>query len=169
MRVIRIRKIRFVLVALIISIMQQVFVHRYSYGYAGLDLIAVMGAFTAIMVPTGAALWSCLGLGVLRDLGTAARLGGSALAMLPAVLMISMLKDRFYRSGMAFDIIFTLLFMLSFGFVYAAGAIVFSLGTIPFSFFYHAIGYAVFSSLLVPPLFALFRSAGLVEERKTTF
>ena len=167
---IRMRKFRFILLAFAVSVLQQSLMHRFSYGYLGIDLIGLLAAFAALSTTAGSALWAGLFLGLLRDLGSIGRLGASALSILPAVMLVRALKERFHRRNLISDITLTFLFLLCSGILYRLGlAVAASGGPIYSSWLGYALGNAALTVLLVPPFFALFRISGVIEERKTTF
>ncbi len=164
----RIRILRLIAAAFAVSVLQQSLMHRYSYGYISFDLIALLAAFLSINVTDRNTLWAVTGLGLLRDLGSAGRLGLSAISFLPALLLVWALKERFDRTTMVSELSLSFLFLLCAGMVYASGTLLLTPG-ITLSFFGHAVGRAFFSMLLAPPLFALFTIAGIIETQKTVF
>lgn len=155
--------------ALAVFTLQQSLMHRFSAGHIGFDLIALLAAFVALAATAKSALWAGLFLGMLRDFGSTGRLGASALAILPAVMLVWALKERFHRATLVSDVTLTFLFILCFGFLHAAGMLVFSSRGVSAAYLNHAAGRAAFTCLLAPPFFALFRLAGIIEVQKTVF
>lgn len=165
---INIKKTRFVLVALAVSIVQQCLVHRYSAGYFSIDLVVLLGAFIAINAPDKKALWAAFFLGMLRDFGSVGMMGGAVLSMLPPVLIVLSIRERLYRNNIISDTVFSLIFLLSFGFIYGTLMLIFSSG-VSLAYYYHALGSAALTMVVTPPFFVLLRLSGFLERHKTTF
>lgn len=142
--------------------------HRFSYAYIGFDLLLLLAAFMAINASWRGALWSSFFLGVLRDLGSVGRLGSGALALLLPVLLIGIVRERYYRDVMLSDILFSFVFLFSFGVIYSIPVLFLSRGA-SVAYLAHAACRSAFSVLLVPPFFGMLHMAGIVDKQKTTF
>ncbi len=168
MIVTRIKWMKLVAAALASAVLQQSLMHRFSYGYISLDLIALLAAFVAVSVTNKSAPWTIAALGLLRDLGSTGRPGLGALSFLVALIPVWKLKERLDRTTAVSEPVLSFLFLLCEGFVYAAGTLLLTPG-MTLSLFYHSAGRAVFSAFMAPPLFSLFRTAGITETKKTVF
>ncbi len=168
MIVTHIKTVRLIAAAAAVAVLQSCLMHRFSYACISFDLIALLAVFLALNTTAAGTLWWVLGLGLLRDLGSTGRMGLSAVSFLPAVLLVWALKERFDRTSPVSETSVSFLFLLGSGILYAAGTLLLCGGAAS-GLFCHAAGRAAFSAILAPPLFALFRFAGIIERKKTVF
>lgn len=164
----RIRKARLVGCAGAVFLLQTAVLHRFSPGWGRPDLICLLAAFLALEATPAGALWSGLGLGLVRDLGSGGPLGGSALALLPVVALMLLVRDRPYR-GAGMDVALALGFVLGFSVLEAAGALIHAPAAGPAHLLRVAVGQSLLSAAVAFPLFFLFQHIGVVRAGRGGF
>ena len=161
------RKARLAICALAMVLLQVSVTYRFSYGILRLDSLYLLAAFMALEADLGAALWSALAIGLLRDLASAGRLGGSALVLVPAAAALFAVRDRLWREPVLVDVMLVFAFALFCGAV--EGTVVAIVGEAAGwgAMLAQALGQAVVTAALCPLFFALFRLAGVVDAHES--
>ena len=157
------RKVRFAVCALVMVLLQVSVTYRFSYGILRLDLLFLLAAFMALEADLGAALWSALAIGLLRDLASAGRLGGSALILVPAAAGLFAVRDRMWRETALVDMVLVFGFALFCGVLEGTAVAIAGEAARWGTMLAHAFGQAAVTAALCPLFFALFRRAGLVD------
>jgi rod shape-determining protein MreD len=138
-------------------------VHRFSHRFLRPDLVLLLVVFLALEAPPPHALWAALVLGLLRDLGSAGRLGASALVLLPATALLAAATRRLVRESPLVDAALTLAFVAGCGAALAVGTALLSPGADLGPLLARAGGQAAFTAALSPLAFAALAGARLVE------
>jgi rod shape-determining protein MreD len=160
-----IRKLRLALCAVSLLLVDVAFAYRLSYGILRADLVLALAAFLALEAGAPGVVWSAVALGVLRDMASSARPGGSVVGMLAAAGLALALRDRVYREKVLADMMLAFLFVLSCGVVRGTGTALFSPARWG-AMMGHALGQALLTAALCPLLFPVFRRLGLVQKEE---
>ena len=161
---VRIRKVRLAICALILLLIQVCVAYRFSYGVLRVDLLYALAGFLTLEAAPAGALWSVLAIGVLRDLGSSARIGASALPMVVATASLLPVKDRVNREIVSLEIALLFVYALFGGILEAVGVALAS-GALWSVLLGYAVGQALLTAALAPALFFVFEWAGLVDKK----
>ncbi len=154
---------RLIACALALFLLQVCVVQRFSYRFMRPDLIYLAVVFLALEARPKQALYAALLLGLLRDMGSAGRLGASALAFLPATALLIALRRRLVRESALVDVLLTFAFVAACGAALAAGTALLSPGADFGPLLRRALGQAAFTAAISPLGFAALRAVGVVE------
>lgn len=158
-----IRKSRLVLCIAVLFLLQAAVVHRFSYHFLQPDLLLLAAAYLALEADFRGALWSAFAIGLLRDLGSSGRMGGSALLLVPVCAALVVLREHLMRESFLTDLALAVLFVLTFSIGEAVLSFLFVPGAGLHELLVQALGRAVFSAALTPMLYAAFGALGLVD------
>jgi rod shape-determining protein MreD len=158
-----VRKVRLALCVAVLFLLQAALVPRFSYGVLRPDLLVLVAAFLALEADYRGALWSVFAIGLLRDLGSIGRLGGSGLLLVPACAGLVLLREHLVRESFLTDLVLAGLFVLAFSVGEAALSDLFVSGAGLRVLLTQALGQAAFTAALAPLLFAAFEGVGIVD------
>lgn len=166
-KVVTIRKDKLILCAALMFVLQVTISHRLSYRALRFDLLYLLVAFLALEATPSGALWSALGLGLLRDLGSSGRLGSSAVLMVLGAAGLLDLRGRLFRETALANMLLVFVFVLFCG-VVDAGVVAIAeryaqWGTL----LGRAMGQALLTAAICPVLFLLYECIGLVERQQS--
>jgi rod shape-determining protein MreD len=162
-----IRKGRLIVCALVLFLIQGAVAHRLSGAFLRFDLLYLLAAFLALEAGEKGALWSALGIGVLRDLGSTGHLGGSAVLLVVATAALLHFRNRIYREAFVTDALLVFTFVLFCGLGHAAGTALVGRYAQWGPLLTRALGQALLTGLLYPPFAYIFDALGLMERRET--
>ena len=157
------RTVRLVLCALVLFLLQVTISHRLTYGILHADLLYVLAAFLALEASEEAALWSALGIGLLRDLGSSGRLGGSAVLLVLGAAGLLHVRDRIFREVFVTDMVLVFAFALFCGAGHATGLAVAGRYAQWGALLAGALGQALVTAVLYPVFAFLFERAALLD------
>jgi len=162
-----IRKGRLIACALVLFLIQGAVAHRLSGAFLRFDLLYLLAAFLALEAGEKGALWSALGIGVLRDLGSTGRLGGSAVLLVVAAAALVHLRNRIYREGFVTDVLLVFVFVLFCGMGHAAGTALAGRYAQWGPLLARALGQALITGVLYPPFAYVFDAIGVLERQES--
>jgi rod shape-determining protein MreD len=155
-------KLRLTACALALFLLQAAVVHRFSHRLLRPDLIYLAAAFLALEASWTGALGGAFALGLLRDLGSAGRLGTGALVLLVATAGMLLLRDRLVRESAWTDLLLAFAYVLACGLMSALATAASTPAADGPTLVAAALGQAAFTAALSPFLFAGLARAGLV-------
>lgn len=164
-----VRKGRLILTVALLFLVQATVVHRFSYDLLRPNLLYALAAFLALEGSWRAALGGAFALGMLMDLGSAGRLGASALAMVLAAAGLFALRERLVRERAWTDIVLVFLFTLVCGLARGGAVWLCASGGSAGALGARALGQAAFTAALSPLLFAAFAEIGIVPRASLAF
>ena len=141
--------------------------HRFSYGSLRFDMLYLLAAYLALEASPRGALWSALLIGVLRDLASCGRVGGSAVPLVLATIGMVFIRDRIYREHVLMDILLVFALVAFCGLMRAAGMALLARSAEWGTLAAGAIGQAFVTALLSPVLFFFFERAGLIDRHES--
>jgi rod shape-determining protein MreD len=143
--------------------------HRFTFANIRFDLLLLLASYIAIHANTRGAFWGTAALGILRDFGSTARPGSSAIALVLSTWAIMTIREDLRDYGTAGEVALAFLFLLLAGVFYGI-PVMFKFGPgVTGHQIYQALGQATATSLLSPFLFALFDIAGVIKKKVTVF
>ena len=161
-----IRKGRLILCAIVLFLIQVAIAHRLTYRFVRFDLLYLLAAFLALEGSEDGALWSALGIGLLRDLGSSGRLGGSAVLLLLGVAGLVHVRDRIFRETVVTDMLLAFLLVLFCGVGHAMGVALFGRYVQWGMLLVRALGQALITASLYPLLSLVCERIGLLEREE---
>jgi rod shape-determining protein MreD len=157
-----VHKVRTIVCVAVLFMVQVTIVHRFSYRFLRPDLLCLAAAYLALEASLGGALWSAFGLGILRDLGSAGRLGASPLLLIPASALLFLIRGQLVRESVWADMLLTFAYVLVCGAAHALVSAAFTPGPQAGELMGVALGQAAFTAALSPLFFLAFAKLGLV-------
>ncbi len=161
---VKIRKIRFFVVASIIVLLQQCFTHRFQLGWFHFDLMAIMAAYIVIYSDGKNAINYILILGLLRDLGSMGGFGLSFVSFFISAIILLLIKEVVSKNNLLSDLLLSFVFVMNSMILYNILA-----SHAPRPLLFYSFCTAIMSMFLTPPLFFLLKSSGVIKVIKTTF
>ncbi|MFW5915306.1 MAG: rod shape-determining protein MreD [Planctomycetota bacterium] len=156
-------KLRLAAAAGIMFLLQTAVIHRISLSWGRPDLICLLGGFLALRMRVDRGVWWLMGLGFLRDMGSAGPPGISMLAFLPALAAIVGIRNRFFR-GDPMDILLVFLFILIFSVTEGTLVLLLTSGYHLSSMLQTGLGQSFLSAAIAYPLFFIFDSTGIMRK-----
>jgi len=155
-------KIRLGICILILLTLQSTVVHRFSYRFLSFDLLSLLVAFLALEASAKGALCCAMGIGLLRDLASYGRLGGSALIYIAAASGLLFVRGRLFRENIWTDLLLVFLFVCFCGVVQAVGIAIVSPGPQLHALLPSAVGTAALTAAISPLFFYVFERAQII-------
>ena len=162
-----IRKGRLILCAAVLFLIQATVAHRLSGAFVRFDLLYLLAGFLALEANEDGALWAALCIGLLRDLGSAGRLGGSAVLLVLGVAGLVHVRGRIYREVFVTDVLFVFALVLFCGVGHAMGVALVGRYAQWEPLLTRALGQALVTAVLYPPFAHIFDAIGLLEREES--
>ena len=150
-------------------LVQVAIAHRFRYRLVSFDLLYILAAYLALEASRKGALWGALGIGILRDLASCGRLGGSAVILVVGTAGILSMRDRVYRETVAMDLLLVFAFLLFCGFSEVALVVLAASDADKGVLAGRALGQALLTTALTPLFFLLYERIGLIERDESLF
>ena len=158
-------KLRLIACTMVVFLLQVCVAHRFSYRYFSADLLSLLAVYVALEGTLPAALWTALGIGLLRDFSSLGRLGSSAVLFVLGCALLLFVRGRVFRQGLLTDLLLVFAFVLLTGLVQAAGVALWSRGGQLPGLILSVLGQATYTAALSPIFFFCFEKAGLADRR----
>ncbi|MFP4028951.1 MAG: rod shape-determining protein MreD [Candidatus Brocadiia bacterium] len=149
---------------LILFLLQVSVLHRVSAGAMRLDLFYLLAVYVALEAHYRQALMSAFLIGLLRDLGSATRMGTSAFLMTLGAAGLITLRHRLYREGFITDMVLVFLFSLFCGVSQAFGTALLGHYVNSQLLLELAVGQAAVTAVFTPLFFPIFSGCGIVQK-----
>lgn len=162
-----IRKGRLIACAAVCFLIQVTILHRLTYGILSVDLICILAVFLALEASESGALWSALGLGLLRDMGTSGRIGGSSVLLVLGAAGLVRVRDRIFRETPLPDMLLAFLFALFCGGGHAMAAVLAERYADWQALLSQAFGQAVVTAALYPFIALICDRIGLLQRQES--
>lgn len=164
-----VRRLRLAVCIAVVYLLQACVMHRFSYGFLRVDLLALLAVFVALEADFRPALRTVFVIGLLRDMGTLGRIGASPLLFVPAAAALMVAREYILRETLWTDMTMTFLWLLAVSVPPALARGAFIEGPQLLSMLKAALGTALCTAIIAPLVFMFLHRAGIVDTSLRAF